>query len=187
MKRKLFTVITMTLILSGSVACSNTSTPTAEIPTFKEPTAEATFDLNTDEGICAGDAAMTSLELNDALAPLLGISPDREVRSVHEDDVIRAHKNAAFTRACIERANDGPTVAPPPPEELSAEETAFIEEAAKVTVITQALKDDGLIGDFCNNYTLLGVEEMTAALNLGLGPGNEISTGVVNQVAASNC
>ena len=60
-------------------------------------------DLSTDEALCAADAEMTNLELNDALAPLLGFSPGRSARTPDQDDAIRAHKNAAFERACPER------------------------------------------------------------------------------------
>lgn len=62
-------------------------------------------DLTTDAGLCAADAEMTNLELNDALAPLLGFPPDRGARTLEQDDAIRAHKNAAFARGCPERAS----------------------------------------------------------------------------------
>ncbi|MCB2177561.1 MAG: hypothetical protein KQH57_17265 [Actinomycetales bacterium] len=77
---------------------SPTPTPTVSAPT-------AGFDLSTDTGLCAADAEMTNLELNDAIAPLLGYSPTRRNRTVEQDDAIRAYKNAAFARACPERAS----------------------------------------------------------------------------------
>jgi len=63
------------------------------------------FDLSTDAGICAADAEITSLELNDALAPMLGYSAERDARTPEQDDAIRAYKNDAFNRACPERAS----------------------------------------------------------------------------------
>lgn len=62
------------------------------------------FDLTTDEGLCAADADMTNLELNDALAPLLGYPADRDARTSDQDDAIREYKNAGFERACPARA-----------------------------------------------------------------------------------
>lgn len=66
-----------------------------------EPGAVATpatpsFDLTTDAGLCAADAELTNLELNDALVPLLGCPADRDLRTPEQDEAIRAHKNAAF-------------------------------------------------------------------------------------------
>lgn len=69
------------------------------------PTAQTTHDLSTDEGLCAADAELTNLELNDAIAPLLGFSPDRDARSSYQDDAIREYKNSAFLRACPARAS----------------------------------------------------------------------------------
>lgn len=71
-----------------------TSTPSA-----------GTWDLATDAGLCAADAELTNLELNDAIAPLLGFPAARGDRSLEEDDAIRAYKNEAFERACPERAS----------------------------------------------------------------------------------
>lgn len=61
------------------------------------------LDLTTDEGLCAADAELTNLEVNDALAPLLGFSADRDVRTFDQTEAIREHKNLAFSRACPER------------------------------------------------------------------------------------
>jgi lactate dehydrogenase-like 2-hydroxyacid dehydrogenase len=69
------------------------------------PTLDAALDLTTDEGLCAADAELTNLELNDALAPQLGFPADRDARTVEQDDAIKAYKNAAFARACPERAS----------------------------------------------------------------------------------
>ncbi|TGO04414.1 hypothetical protein SERN_2007 [Serinibacter arcticus] len=66
---------------------------------------DANDPLLSDEGLCAADAEMSSLELNDALAPLLGFSGDRNKRIPGEDEEIREYKNAAFERACPERAS----------------------------------------------------------------------------------
>jgi hypothetical protein len=75
-------------------------------PTSPAPTVPAaTWDLTTDAGLCAADAELTNLELNDALAPLLGFPAARDDRSVEQDDAIRAYKNSAFARACPERAS----------------------------------------------------------------------------------
>jgi hypothetical protein len=63
------------------------------------------LDLVTDAGLCAADAELTNLELNDAIAPLLGFSPVRRDRTVDQNDAIRAYKNAAFSRACPQRAS----------------------------------------------------------------------------------
>lgn len=67
------------------------------------PPAAAQQDLTTDEGLCAADAEMTNLELNDALAPVLGFPADRDARTSAQDDEIREYKNAAFARACPAR------------------------------------------------------------------------------------
>lgn len=69
-----------------------------------EPAVDPGFDLTTDAGLCAADAEMTSLELNDALAPLLGFPADRDARSFEQDEAIRDYKNAAFERECPARA-----------------------------------------------------------------------------------
>ena len=65
----------------------------------------AGLDLSTDAGLCAADAELTNLELNDALAPLLGFPAERDLRTFDQDEAIRAHKNAAFLRACPARAS----------------------------------------------------------------------------------
>lgn len=48
---------------------------------------------------------MTNLELNDAIAPLLGYPADREARTFEQDEAIRDYKNAAFERMCPSRAD----------------------------------------------------------------------------------
>lgn len=68
------------------------------------PVPEVEFDLTTDAGICAADAELTNLELNDVLAPVLGYPADRDQRTFEQDEAIRAYKNAAFQRECPERA-----------------------------------------------------------------------------------
>lgn len=79
--------------------------PAPETPAVvTERPAVAALDLSTDAGLCAADAEMTNLELNDAIAPLLGFSPVRDDRTFEQDDAIRAYKNAAFTRVCPARA-----------------------------------------------------------------------------------
>lgn len=80
-------------------------TDTRPLPTVSASAPAAALDLVTDAGLCAADAEMTNLELNDAIAPLLGYSPVRDERTVEQDDAIRSYKNAAFTRACPERAS----------------------------------------------------------------------------------
>lgn len=68
------------------------------------PAPSTSSDLTTDEGLCAADADMTNLELNDAIAPLLGYPADRDARTADQDQAIRDYKNAAFERACPARA-----------------------------------------------------------------------------------
>lgn len=68
------------------------------------PSQTATVDLSSDAGLCAADAEMTNLELNDAIAPLLGYPADRDSRTSEQDQAIREYKNAAFERACPARA-----------------------------------------------------------------------------------
>lgn len=80
-------------------------TDTRPSPTVSASAPAAALDLVTDAGLCAADASLTNLELNDAIAPLLGFSPVRDDRTIEQDDAIRAYKNAAFTRACPERAS----------------------------------------------------------------------------------
>ncbi len=65
----------------------------------------ASLDLTTDAGICAADAEMTNLELNDALAPLLGYPADRDSRTDEQAEAIREHKSAAVLRECPGRAS----------------------------------------------------------------------------------
>lgn len=80
-------------------------TDTRPSPTVSSRTPAAALDLVTDAGLCAADAEMTNLDLNDAIAPLLGYSPVRDERTVDQDDAIRRYKNAAFARACPERTS----------------------------------------------------------------------------------
>lgn len=94
--------------VSGEDAGSVARAMGGEAVQIGEPTAavqatDPALDLTTDAGLCAADAELTSLELNDALAPLLGYSAVRDLRSAEQDEAIRAHKNAAFERACPER------------------------------------------------------------------------------------
>lgn len=72
-----------------------------EVPDASEPQ----FDLTTDAGLCAADTELTNLELNDALAPMLGFSADRDSRTFEQDETIRAYKNEAFLRECPARAS----------------------------------------------------------------------------------
>ncbi|MBN7792448.1 hypothetical protein [Microbacterium esteraromaticum] len=74
------------------------------VPRDEPAPVEPDFDLTTDDGLCAADAEMSNLELNDAIAPMLGYSADRDDRTFEQDEAIREHKNAAFERACPERA-----------------------------------------------------------------------------------
>ncbi|QXT62257.1 hypothetical protein [Tessaracoccus palaemonis] len=63
------------------------------------------YDLTTDEGLCEADADLTNLELNDAIAPLLGFPADRDERTYDQDEAIRDYKNEAFRRECPARAS----------------------------------------------------------------------------------
>lgn len=80
-------------------------TPEAVAPSPAAPTAGETLDLTTDAGLCAADAEVSNLELNDALAPMLGYPASRDARTSDQDEAIRFYKNAAFGRACPERAS----------------------------------------------------------------------------------
>ena len=106
------------VVLAGCATSGAEPTPTVTItvpgPTttiFVTPTptpsrtAEDPLDLTTDAGLCAADAEMTNLELNDAIAPMLGYPADRDLRTFEQDQAIREHKNAAFLRACPARAS----------------------------------------------------------------------------------
>lgn len=94
--------VTQTVTQRPSPAPTVTVTVTppqaAPAPTTAEP------DLTTDAGLCAADADMSNLELNDAIAPLLGYPSNRKARTPEQDDAIREYKNAAFERACPARA-----------------------------------------------------------------------------------
>lgn len=76
----------------------------AEVLPSLTPSYASSADLYTDKGVCAADAALTNLDLNDALAPILGYPAERAARTIEQDDAIRAHKNAVFRRTCPERA-----------------------------------------------------------------------------------
>ena len=80
-------------------------TATRPSPTVSARATAAALDLVTDAGLCAADAGITNLELNDAIAPLLGYSPARDQRTVDQDDAIRSYKNGAFARACPKRTS----------------------------------------------------------------------------------
>lgn len=69
------------------------------------PAPSTTRDLRTDEGLCAADAEMTNLQLNDAIAVILGYPGDRDARSYEQAAAIRDYKSAAFERACPARAS----------------------------------------------------------------------------------
>ncbi|WP_323985863.1 hypothetical protein [Microbacterium plantarum] len=92
-------------IVNGTDAESRAEATGGAVVQIGRPAASApAFDLATDEGLCAADADMTNLELNDALAPLLGYPAHRDARTSDQDDAIREYKNAAFERACPARA-----------------------------------------------------------------------------------
>ncbi|AQY02026.1 hypothetical protein [Microbacterium foliorum] len=92
-------------IVNGPAAGSVASAMGGESLQIGEPASDAPLpDLSTDEALCEADAEMTNLELNDAIAPMLGYSADRDSRSAEQDEAIRAYKNAAFERACPARA-----------------------------------------------------------------------------------
>jgi len=83
--------------------------PTVTVTVTATPQAASTApagmpDLTTDAGLCIADADMTNLELNDAIAPILGFPADRKARTPEQDDAIRNYKNAAFERKCPSRA-----------------------------------------------------------------------------------
>lgn len=63
------------------------------------------YDLTTDEGLCEADSDLTNLELNDAIALLLGFPADRDERTYDQDEAIRDYKNEAFLRECPARAS----------------------------------------------------------------------------------
>lgn len=96
---------TVTVTAEAAPAPTVTVTVTPPAPTAAITSAPAGIDLTTDQGLCAADAEMTNLELNDALAVVLGYPGDRDARSFEQDDAIRDYKNAAFKRACPARAS----------------------------------------------------------------------------------
>lgn len=81
-----------------TVTVTVTATPSAPTSTGSMP------DVSTDAGICVADADMTNLELNDAIAPVLGYPADRDARTPEQDQAIRDFKNAAMQRMCPSRA-----------------------------------------------------------------------------------
>lgn len=98
-------MVTVTTTVTASPRPAATVTVTAAPDDAPAPSqAPGGIDLTTDAGLCAADAAMSNLELNDALAPLLGFPADRRSRTADQNDAIRAHRNAAFERACPSRA-----------------------------------------------------------------------------------
>ena len=99
---------TVTITAPASPAPTVTVTVTAPAPAPVVPAPakpSAALDLTTDAGICAADADLTNLELNDALAPLLGYPADRRSRTDTQNQAIRDYKNAALKRACPARAS----------------------------------------------------------------------------------
>lgn len=86
-----------------TVTVTVTATPGPMTASPNGPSAGG-MDLTTDEGLCAADAEMSNLELNDAVALVLGYPGDRDLRTFDQDDAIRDYKNAAFQRACPGRA-----------------------------------------------------------------------------------
>lgn len=95
---------TVTVTVTASPEPAPTVTVTATPLPAAPPATDGAIDLTTDAGLCAADAEMTNLELNDALAPILGYPADRDTRTYEQDEAIRAYKNAAFERACPARA-----------------------------------------------------------------------------------
>jgi hypothetical protein len=96
---------TVTVTAQAAPAPTVTVTVTPEPVTAPVNPSPSGIDLTTDEGLCAADAEMTNLELNDALALVLGYPGDRDLRSPVQDDAIRDYKNTAFERACPARAS----------------------------------------------------------------------------------
>lgn len=76
-----------------------------EVEAAKKRAAMDALDLTPDQVLCALDEELTGRELDDAMAPLLGFAADRDLRTPAQDDEIRDYKNAAFMRACPERAS----------------------------------------------------------------------------------
>lgn len=97
--------VTVTTVVTQSPAPAPTVTVTVTpAPAISQPSGPV-LDLTTDIGLCDADMRLSNLELNDALAPILGYPADREQRTTEQDDAIRAYKNAAFERACPSRAS----------------------------------------------------------------------------------
>jgi len=97
--------VTVTARAAPAPTVTVTVTPEA-IPSAAPSTPSAGgVDLRSDQGLCAADAEMTNLQLNDAIAVMLGYPGDRDARSYEQDDAIRDYKNAAFERACPARAS----------------------------------------------------------------------------------
>lgn len=100
--------VTVTTTVSSpapTVTVTAIPTPEAVTPSPTVPPAGETLDLMTDAGLCAADAELSNLELNDALAPMLGYPANRDARTSDQDEAIRSYKNAAFSRACPARAS----------------------------------------------------------------------------------
>ena len=94
--------VTVTSTPEPAPTVTVTVTPTTAPPSTED---ESAFDLTTDAGLCAADGEMTNLELNDAIAPILGFPADRDSRTFEQDEAIREHKNEAFLRECPARAS----------------------------------------------------------------------------------
>lgn len=99
------TVTTEVSAPGPTVTVTATPIPEAVAPSPASPPAGEALDLSTDAGLCAADAELSNLELNDALAPMLGYPASRDARTSDQDEAIRFYKNAAFGRACPERAS----------------------------------------------------------------------------------
>lgn len=99
------TVTTTVSSPAPTVTVTATPTPDAVAPSSVTPPADEVLDLTSDAGLCAADAELSNLELNDALAPMLGYPASRDARTSDQDEAIRFYKNAAFGRACPERAS----------------------------------------------------------------------------------
>lgn len=96
--------VTVTTTVTATPAPAPTVTVTVAPPAAAPQQPQTETDLTTDAGLCAADAEMTNLELNDAIAPTLGYPADGDLRTPDQDAAIRDYKNAAFLRACPARA-----------------------------------------------------------------------------------
>lgn len=103
-----------TTTTTTTTAPSTTTTTTTVAPTTS---AEPAYDLTTDQGLCAADATVTNLELDDLVAPLLGLPASAALRTAAQDDLIRTYQDDAFLRACPARASvPVPTAVPTAPD-----------------------------------------------------------------------